>query len=78
MKKALLFLIFLAIINSIESAEQPQALVNQGSAQVDSCCKTWDGWAWDPTTDLWVNMKTGEISPIDPRDNLDQPKALTK
>lgn len=67
MKKVILFLVFLVFFKSIESAEQSKPSVNQEPVQAAFCYETWDGWAWDPTTDLWVNMKTGRVETENPR-----------
>ncbi|MFS8507292.1 MAG: hypothetical protein LVQ75_04310 [Candidatus Babeliales bacterium] len=79
MKKVILFLVFLVFFKSIESAEQPQAPINQESAQVAFYDDTWDGWAYEMFSECWFNMKTGQVSVTDPRNNtLNAPKASTR
>lgn len=76
MKKVLLFLVFLVFFNSIDSAEQLQALINQ-EPHVDF--SDYADWRYELFSECWFNIKTGEVSVADPRNNtLNAPKASTR
>lgn len=80
MKKVVLFLIFLAALKSLQCAEiKPQNPINQESAQVAFYDDIWDGWAYEMFSGCWFNIRTGQVSVTDPRNNtLNVPKASTR
>lgn len=80
MKKLVLFLVFLEIINGIESAEQPNPHANQNLLEGSLYNQTSsDGWGYEIFSGCWFNVQTGQISSTDPRNNtVNVPKALSR
>jgi len=79
MKKLVLFLVFLAIINGIESAAQPNH-ANQNLLEGSLYNKkSSDGWGYEIFSGCWFNVQTGQMSLTDPRNNtVNVPKALSR